>query len=343
MLEKEIIMNSPKKKILLIATGGTIASKNASNGLTPMITSEEIINCVPEIKDFCTIDTIQLFNIDSTNIYYPHWLAMAQCVEAHYNQYDGFVITHGTDTMAYTACALSYLIQNNQKPVVITGSQKSIAAKESDARLNLLDAFLYAIDERACGVHILFDHKILLGTRSRKVRTKSFNAFNSIDYPEIGIIRNNKILLYVTEYFEHDTPVFYHELNPSVFVLRLTPGLTPEILRSIAPHFDAVVIESYGVGGVPNYGNAGFEKAIEEFIHSGKTIIMSTQVPHEGSDMEVYQVGQSIKERLDLIEAYSMTTEAIVTKLMWILAQTKEPSEIRELFYKPIMHDIITF
>lgn len=336
-------MNQPTKRILLIATGGTIASINTDNGLTPLITSEEIINYVPEIKDFCMIDTIQLFNIDSTNIYYPHWLAMAQCVEAHYNQYDGFVITHGTDTMAYTAAALSYLIQNNKKPVVITGSQKSIAAKESDARHNLLDAFLYATHNFACGVHILFDHKILLGTRSRKVRTKSFNAFNSIDFPEIGIIRNNKILLYVQEHFEEDSPVFFHEMNPNVFVLRLTPGLSPEILKAIAPHCDAVVIESYGVGGVPSYGNADFENAIETFIHSGKTIIMSTQVPHEGSDMEIYQVGQSIKERLDLIEAYSMTTEAIVTKLMWILAQTKEPSEIRKLFYMPIMHDIITF
>ena len=93
-----------------------------------MITSEEIISYVPEIQEYCQIDTLQLFNIDSTNIYYTHWLAMAQCVEAHYNQYDAFVITHGTDTMAYTAAALSYLIQNNRKPVVITGSQKSLAA-----------------------------------------------------------------------------------------------------------------------------------------------------------------------------------------------------------------------
>ena len=115
------------------------ASQSSGAGLTPLLSSEEILNYVPEIKEFCDIDAIQLFNIDSTNVYYTHWLAMAQCVEAHYNQYDAFVITHGTDTMAYTAAALSYLIQQNQKPVVITGSQKSIADKESDVRLNLLD------------------------------------------------------------------------------------------------------------------------------------------------------------------------------------------------------------
>lgn len=336
-------MNKTQKKILLIATGGTIASINTQEGLTPLITSEEIVNYVPEINDFCQIDTMQLFNIDSTNVNSTHWLAMAQCVEAHYNQYDGFVITHGTDTMAYTAAALSYLIQKNKKPVVITGSQKSIAAKESDARMNLLDAFLYATHEYAFGVHILFDHKILLGTRSRKVRTKSFNAFNSIDFPEIGIIRNNKVLLYVEEHLATDEPVFYHDMDSRIFLLRLIPGMQPDILDTIAPLYDALVIESFGVGGLPNYGNVNFENAIARFIASGKPIIMSTQVPHEGSDMEVYQVGQTIKERFNLIEAYSMTTEAIVTKLMWILAQTKEPSEIRKLFYTPIMHDIITF
>lgn len=331
-----------KRKILLIATGGTIASKSCGSGLTPLITSQEIIGFVPEIKEFCEIEALQLFNIDSTNIFYTHWLAIAQCVEAHYNQYDGFVVTHGTDTMAYTAAALSYLIQNNQKPVVITGSQKSIADRESDARLNLLDAFRYATHERACGVHILFDRKILLGTRSRKVRTKSFNAFNSIDFPEIGIIRNNRVLLYVNEYPSQDNPEFYHSMNPNVFVLRLIPGIQPQILTYIGQHYDAVVIESFGVGGLPSYGDKSFEDAISSFLAQGKTIIMSTQVPHEGSDMEVYQVGQTIKERFDLIEAYSMTTEAIVTKLMWILAQTKEPSEIRRLFYTPVMHDIIT-
>lgn len=333
--------NLVKKKILLIATGGTIASIKTPNGLTPMITSEEIMQYIPEVLSFCTVEAIQLFNIDSTNIFYTHWLALAQCIEAHYNQYDGFVITHGTDTMAYTAAALSYLIQDSKKPIVITGSQKSLAANESDARMNLYDAFLYANHPDACGVHILFDHKILLGTRSRKVRTKSFNAFQSIDFPEIGIIHNNRVLIYVREEITNDEPVFYHELNPNIFVFRLIPGINPNILGFISENYDAVVIESFGVGGIPNYGNNNFENALAEFISKGKTVIISTQVPHEGSDMEVYEVGQNIKERFDLIEAYSMTTEAIVTKLMWILGQTKEPSEIRKLFYQPIHHDII--
>lgn len=334
------------KKILLIATGGTIASKPGIDGLTPAITSVEILTYIPNVADFCKIETIQPFNLDSTNVHQPHWLQIAKCVEEHYDAYDGFVITHGTDTMAYTAAALSYLIQKNKKPVVLTGSQKSIYLRDSDARTNLTDAFLYAAHPNACGVHIVFDGKIILGTRARKTRTKSYNAFNSIDFPHIGIIRNQQVFLYIEEQCPEDTPVFYHQLDRSVFVFRLIPGISADILQYVGQHYKAVVIESFGVGGIPSYSSPdstySFEDAIEQFILDGKTIIMSTQVPHEGSDMEVYQVGYTIKEKYELLEAYSMTTEAIVTKLMWILAQTDQPAKIRELFQTPIRNDIIS-
>lgn len=333
------------KKILLIATGGTIASKPSSDGLTPAITSSEILDYVPNAAHFCHIDTIQPFNLDSTNVEPTHWLLIAKCIEDNYSSYDGFVITHGTDTMAYTAAALSYLIQNNKKPIVLTGSQKSIYLRDSDARTNLTDAFLYAAHPKACGVHIVFDGKIILGTRARKTRTKSYNAFNSIDFPHVGIIRNQQIFLYIEETCLSSAVTFYHNLNSNVFVLRLIPGMCADILQYISQHYDAVVIESFGVGGIPDYAansSYSFEDAIEQLILDGKTIIMSTQVPHEGSDMEVYQVGYTIKEKYELLEAYSMTTEAIVTKLMWILAQTKHPAEIRKLFQTPICNDIIS-
>ena len=122
------------KHILMIATGGTIASKATADGLTPQLTSGELLAEVPELEQLCRIDTVQLMNRDSTNINSRDWLQMAACVRAHYDAYDGFVLTHGTDTMAYTAAALSYLIQNNAKPVVITGSQKSIFNQDTDAR-----------------------------------------------------------------------------------------------------------------------------------------------------------------------------------------------------------------
>ena len=167
------------KNILMIATGGTIASRETGAGLAPQITSDELLQQVPALSELCRVDTVQLMNLDSTNINSRHWLAMAGCVRQNYDAYDGFVLTHGTDTMAYTAAALSYLIQDNAKPVVITGSQKSIDAPETDARRNLFDAFLAAQDEALFGVMLVFDGRVICGTRARKTHTKSMNAFSS--------------------------------------------------------------------------------------------------------------------------------------------------------------------
>ena len=135
------------KNILLIATGGTIASRPTDGGLTPQLRAKDILDCVPQLESLCRISALQLRNIDSTNMSPDCWLKIAACVKENYDQYDGFVITHGTDTMSYTACALSYLIQNSAKPIVLTGSQKSIYDQETDARRNLYDAFLAAQDE----------------------------------------------------------------------------------------------------------------------------------------------------------------------------------------------------
>lgn len=328
------------KKILMIATGGTIASKETGAGLTPQITSDEILQQVPGLSEICRVDAVQLMNLDSTNINSRHWLTMAECVRQNYDAYDGFVLTHGTDTMAYTAAALSYLIQNNAKPVVITGSQKSIFYLDTDARENLRDAFLYAADDGACGVHVVFDHKVILGTRARKMRTKSYNAFSSIDYPETAIIRNQKLVYYLQERAE-GTVQFYDTLDPGVFVLKLIPGMDADIFSYLKAHYKALVIESFGVGGLPCYGDESFFNAVRDWIASGRVIVMTTQVPHEGSDMEVYQVGHRAKRELGVIEAYGMTSEAVVTKLMWILGRTQDGDEIRRLFESPVQKDQI--
>ncbi len=328
------------KKILLITTGGTIASKPTDNGLTPEITSEEILQFIPEADEICSISTYGLFNLDSTNICYRHWIAIVECIKNNYGDYDGFVITHGTDTMAYTAAALSYMVQDSPKPIVITGSQKPLATADSDARSNLLNAIVFACDERAHGVHLLFDNKVILGTRARKTHTKSFNAFKSIDFPEIAIVRDRRVRYYIEEKVADGGPVFYTSLNPNVFVLRLVPGMNPEIFSFLKVHYDGLVIESFGVGGIPCYGNEDFVDAIADWIACGKALVMTTQVPHEGSDMSIYMVGQVIKKKYRLIEAYDMTTEAIVTKLMWILGQTRDEEQVRSLFYKPVQNDL---
>ncbi len=331
------------KKILMIATGGTIASKHSDSGLTPQITSEEILACVPEIALFCEVDTLQLCNLDSTNLNYDHWLAMVDCIEKHYDEYDGFVITHGTDTMAYSAAALSYLIQNSKKPIVLTGSQKSIYVRDTDARRNLHDAFLYACEDQAHNVRLVFDGKVILGTRARKTRTKSFNAFSSIDYPEVAVIRGSQVIHYIQDSEAYPMrPLFFHTLDPKVFVLKLIPGVDASIFSYLKDHYQAVILESFGVGGVPAYnGDTSFTDAIRDWIASGKTMIVTTQVTYEGSDMSVYEVGHSIKTDYGVLENYDMPLEAVVTKTMWILGQTKDPEKIREMFYTPIQKDVI--
>ena len=168
------------KKILLIATGGTIASKYTAEGLAPQISADELLEYIPEAREFCTIDTVQPFALDSTNVCADHWLKLARLIESKYEFYDGFVLCHGTDTMAYTAAALSYLIQNNRRPIVITGAQKPIDLAITDARSNLLDSLRFASHDRAHGISIVFGGKVIAGTRAKKEFSKSYNAFPAL-------------------------------------------------------------------------------------------------------------------------------------------------------------------
>lgn len=330
------------KHILMIATGGTIASKRTDEGLKPLISSEEVLAYVPAAKEFCHTDTLQLFNIDSTNIQPKHWLSIAGAIEQHYNSYDGFVICHGTDTMAYTASALSYLIQNSVKPIVITGAQKPIDMEVTDAKTNLLDSLRFASCDKSYGVSIVFDGKAIAGTRGKKERTKSYNAFSSINFPYIATIQDDHIIFYIDDKATLQKPVcFYHELNSNVALLKLIPSMDASILEYMAEHYDAVIIESFGVGGLPSYDSSDFHPVIKKWTALGKTVVMTTQVTNEGSNMSVYEVGQNIKQEFGLLEAYDMTLEATVTKLMWILGQTTDRSQVHDLFYTTINKDIL--
>lgn len=329
------------KNILLIATGGTIASKRSDDGLTPLISSEELLSYVPAVKEFCTVDAIQVLNIDSTNIQPEYWLDIANAVKEHYADYDGFVICHGTDTMAYSAAALSYLIQNSPKPIILTGAQKPIDMDVTDARTNLFDSLLYACYPGAHGVCLVFDGQVIIGTRARKVRSKSYNAFESINYPALATIHDGRVFQYINDGNYGAYPAFYDSISPSVFLLKLIPGISPDILTMIAEKYDAIIIESYGVGGIPSDSKRDFLAEIDRLVKMGKIIVMTTQVMHEGSDMNVYAVGHVAKQRYGLIESFDMTTEATVTKLMWILGQTKNPQTIKSMFYTTINRDII--
>ncbi len=330
------------KHILMIATGGTIASKSSETGLKPLITSDELLSYVPDARRFCQADTLQLLNIDSTNMQPSHWLKIASAIRERYDAYDGFVICHGTDTMAYTAAALSYLIQNSPKPIVITGAQRPIDLEITDAKTNLTDSLRFASHDHAHGITIVFDGKVIAGTRGKKERTKSYNAFSSINFPYIATIQDQHVIFYLDDKALLAEPVFFYEnLNPRVALLKLIPSMEAGVLSYLSGCYDAVIIESFGVGGLPSYESGDFHKAIEQWIDAGKTVVMTTQVTNEGSNMSVYEVGKTIKQELGLLEAYDMTLEATVTKLMWILGQTKDPQEIRRMFYQTINRDIL--
>ncbi len=329
------------KRILLIATGGTIASMESGAGLTPQLTSQQLLDHIPQVGELCQVDTIQLMNLDSTDVAPCHWILMAEAIEKRYHQYDGFVLAHGTDTMAYTAAALSYLIQKSPKPIVITGAQKPIATEHTDAKINLLNAFCYAVDPHSHGVTLVFDGKVILGTRARKERTKSFNAFSSVDYPEVAVIRDGTLIRYLREMDYDETPVFYHQLEDKILLLTLIPGMSAQVLNCVMDSHQAVILQSFGVGGLPGSGEGELAQAIQRWLEAGKTIVMMTQVPYEGSDMEVYQVGYQVKHKYALIEAYNMTLEAVTTKLMWALGQTNEAEEVAQLFYRPVQIDIV--
>ena len=328
------------KKILLLGTGGTIACKRTPDGLKPVITSEEILTYVPDSRHYCEIDSMQILNIDSTNIQPSHWLAVSKALEEHYEEYDGFVITHGTDTMAYTAAALSYLIQNSPKPIVITGAQRPINLDITDAKTNLSDSFYYACDDASQGVQIVFDGKVIAGTRAKKVRTKSYNAFSSIDFPYLAVIQDRRILRYLPM-LPYEKPVlFYENLSDNVFLLKLIPGISPVLLPAIFEHYDAIIVESFGVGGIPASIKEPFYELCQKYPE--KLIIMCTQVSHEGSDMTVYEVGHEMKTLCNILESYDMTPEAVATKTMWLLGNRPDDHESREkAFYKPINYDTV--
>ena len=327
------------KKILLIGTGGTIASEMTEEGLAPELTTEQLLHQVPGISKICDVDCRQLFTIDSTNMTPKHWVEIARVIREEYENYDGFVITHGTDTMAYTAAALSYLIQNSRKPIVLTGAQKPIGFETTDSRMNMTDAFLCAAKSMP-GVQIVFNGKVIIGTRACKTHSKSFQAFSSINYPYLAVLQDGRILRYIKN--EPSGPVrFFDSLNQRVGVLKLTPGMGTDVLEYLMEHHDAVIIESFGVGGLPSYDHADFYACIRRFAAMGKIVVMTTQVSNEGSDLAVYHVGHRLKSEPGVLEAYDMTTEAVVAKVMWILAQTRDFEEISRLFYTPVAYDLL--
>ena len=326
-------------RILMLSTGGTLASSHSANGLAPGLHGGEILDRISGLTAGFTVVEEELFMLDSSNMQPENWIAIADTIHKEYDRYDGFVVLHGTDTMAYTAAALSYLIQNSRKPIVLTGAQKPINEDITDAKSNVIQSILYATSDVSTNVSFVFDGEVIAGTRGRKVRSKSFNAFSSVNFPHKAVIRDNKVFHYIEE--QGDEPVkFYDRLNENIFVLKLVPGMDAGILDYLKNRYDAVIIEGFGVGGIPSLESMKYKEKIAELIDAGTEVVITTQVPMEGSNLDIYEVGRTFKQNPRILEAYDMTIEAIVTKMMWVMAEAYTHEDIRKLFYKKINYDI---
>lgn len=318
------------KKILIINTGGTFSSQATDEGLAPALKSSAILDSASGISADIELVAEDYCSLDSANIVPEDWISIADRVGGSVNDYDGFVIIHGTDTMAYTASMLSFMLKGIPVPVVLTGSQMPLGMPMSDALMNLHCAVWMAASG-VPGVYVAFDRKIMLGCRTSKVRTVSFNAFESINYPFAGEVNAYGLQLYT----EGRTPSkdFRPHTNYSdrISILKLYPGMDPGVLTYLRDNgIQGVYIEGFGLGGVP-FLRKDFTAEIKKASDLGMPILVGSQCRYEGSDLSVYETGKRILE-CGGIPVYDMTEEAIVTKLMWCLGQTKDYRNIRELF-----------
>ncbi len=307
------------KRLLVLNTGGTLGMDPSAEGLAPGAGAAEVFRYIPEALDLADIDTRVLFNLDSANVGIPHWQAIARAIEADIERYDGFVVIHGTDTMAYTAAALSYMLVNLPKPVILTGAQRPIAMIRTDAKSNLVNALELATHDIP-EVGLFFDHRLFRGNRAKKVNIEAFDAFQSPNYPslaEVGLrleIRHEAIRR-PTGLFRVDTA-----FGSGVLVLRLFPGLRPEsLLPLLAGELAVFVFEAYGAGTVPvEYG--GLIPFIEEATRLGKLVAICSQAVGGAIDLDLYEGGRRTKAA-GAISCGDMTVEAAVVKVMFLLGQ----------------------
>jgi len=329
------------KKILLIATGGTIACSDSGEGLKPSYNIEELLSYIPAVKDICEITGDAIMNIDSTNMNPKFWVYIGNAIKKHYDQYDGFVITHGTDTMAYTSAGVAYLLHNLGKPVVFTGAQHSIEEFGTDARQNLGDAIRYAL-EGVPGVFIAFDGKIINGTRAMKVKTKSLDAFQSVNYPDVAKVKYGKVYhneILKQRFEEISCEDFFCDgyLCSDIMVLKLFPGMDTKIFDFVRNNYKGVIIESFGIGGIPFENNDIITK-VKELVTSEMPVVVTTQCLEEGIDFDIYEVGKKLIKS-NIIFAKDMNTEAIVAKLMWAIGRGDSLTEVKALMETPKMDD----
>lgn len=340
------------KRILVLTTGGTIASLQTSDGLKP--DNEKVISILYEKIYSLTGDydvTIEpIFNKDSSNIIPSDWYIVEDSIRKQINNYDGIVILHGTDTMSYSAAMLSFLFLGIDKSIVLTGSQLPIVYEESDGVNNLTDAIITAADDRLRGVFVVFHDKIMNGTRAYKRSSINMDAYISCNYPYVGVIKDSR--LFITSDYKKMKENEYGNIQlpktgstgieiPKIFVLKMVPGIDAGIMDYIqCGNYQGVIVEGYGLGGMP-VANTKLMNKLEELIRRKIPIIMATQCVYDGVNLDTYEVGIKAN-KIGMISAFDMTTEAVYTKLIWILSLTENYKDIVKILQTNLCGELNT-
>ncbi len=327
------------KKICILYTGGTIAmGRNSEGVLVPLKNADELLRFIPSASQIADITTEILFQIDSSDFTPEYWVMIANRIQEKYKQYDGFVIVHGTDTMAYTATALSFMLQNLGKPVILTGSQIPMSDIVSDGQNNLLNAILVA-SSNISGVAIMFGDYLLQGNRSTKLYEFTLNSFASPNFPPLAELGVDLRLSDHCKPLHSGTPTLKTNLVTDIAVIKLFPGITNEhLLGMVPPRTKGVIIESYGTGNIP-LGNSGIQESIEEILNQDIVIAISTQCLYGEVEYNRYAGGYLAKSK-GALSCRDMTKEAGVIKMMWVLGQTEEHAEIQRLYEKNVVGEL---
>ncbi len=325
------------KKILLLQTGGTIAMDFEKNGIHPDPAgwSGRLHKEIPELTELAELSVENLFYEDSSDVNKTHWKQLCKVIDERVEEFDGFVILHGTDTMAYTASALSFALRNLTKPVILTGSQVPMKYIRSDARRNLVNAVelaTYPILE----VAICFNDQLFRGNRSTKMSIGDFDAFASPNFPplaEVGI--NIKLSDQIIRNHSSDMnciPVF----DDRLFVIRVHPNLPPSFLeRMDFSQLKAVLIEAFGIGNIPVKGEYGLLPVVEKCRKAGCHVIINSQAPYDSVDLSRYESGRLL-HKLGALGAGDMTMEAAITKTMHLLGLGLADEEFNSQFMASI-------
>ena len=340
-----------RSAILLIYTGGTIGMKEdpALGALTPFDFSQ-ILEEVPELGKFAYRIDSHTFSplIDSSDVEPSLWVQLADLIQEKYDDYDGFVILHGTDTMAYSASVLSFMIEGLTKPVIFTGSQLPIGTPRTDGKENLISAVEIAAAKDEEGhalvpeVCICFDNILKRGNRTSKLNSVNFRAFRSENCPplaEAGIsIRYNTQIIRKPASWSQQ-PTFHKNLDTRVAILKIHPGITPQVVKDIVCSKDtrAVIIETYGAGNAPS--KEWFLDIITQASREGKILMNVTQCLAGSVNMDIYATGKCLKEA-GLISGYDSTTESALGKLFHLLGAYDRNSDVAELLSKDLRGEI---